>query len=65
MARRETSTDFRDSKQFDISITKSGNVVSLEITTESSKEEWVLDMADFVALIAEGSLISNKKRGAA
>jgi hypothetical protein len=56
-----TEIDLTDSKRFDVDITKSGNVVSVVMATDSGKVEMVMDMCDFVELIAHGSLMTNKK----
>lgn len=53
--------DLTDSKRFETDITKSGNVVSVNIVTEHGKVELVLDMCDFVELMAQGDLMANKK----
>ena len=65
MARNEIVVNLTDSRDFEPNITRSGNVVSVELKTEHSKVELVMDMADFAALVAESSLILNKKKGVA
>ena len=65
MARHEFTMDLTDSKKCDPDITKSGNVISAVINTEHSKIELVMDAADFAEFIAQGSLILNKRKGAA
>lgn len=56
-----TEIDLTDSAQFDIDITSSGNIVNIEMITNSGKGVLVLDMCDFVELIREGSRIVNRK----
>jgi len=65
MARNEFVVDLTDNRICEPNITRSGNVVSVELKTEHSKVELVMDMADFAALVAESSLILNKKKGVA
>lgn len=56
-----TEIDLTDSAQFDVDITKSGNVVTIEMTTNSGKGALVLDMCDFIELVREGCLMVNRK----
>jgi len=61
----KTELDLTESKDFEQSITHSGNSITVMIETENSKLELVLSMADFADLIADGALILNKNLEAA
>jgi len=61
----KTELDLTESKEFEQSITHSGNSITVMIETENAKLELVLSMADFADLIADGALILNKNLEAA
>jgi len=61
----KTELDLTESKDFEQSITRSGNSITVIIETEDGKLELVLSMADFADLIADGALILNKNLEAA
>lgn len=62
--RNEFTLDLTDSKQFAPDIAKSGNIITVELKTEYSKVELVMDACDFEALINQGCLTLNKKKTA-
>ena len=66
MARNEIVIDLTDSREFDVNITRSGNVFSVEIKTEHSKEEKILDEWQFDLLReAFNQQVPKKRQGAA
>lgn len=65
MARNEFTADLTDSKKFEVSVTQTGNIVSLIISTEYGKFEHILDRVDAEAIKEELSLMLSARKGAA
>ncbi|WP_373325672.1 hypothetical protein [Sporomusa paucivorans] len=61
----KTELDLTESKEFEQSITRSGDTVTMMVRTENTILEMALDIADFADLIADGALILNKNKEAA
>lgn len=66
MARNEIVVDLTDSREFEPNIDRSGNVYGVEVKTEYSKAELVLDEWQFDLLRqAINQQVSKKRQGVA